>query len=374
MGFIFIDGNNLAIRSAFANSELSVNLGNNEDNAHPDDIFDISNEFPTGVLHGFFRSIIFLKKEFPCHYMAIVWDGGNSRRKKMTEPAIKNKMIKNGYKENRITDSPKKEILNYLMQKEVLKEAISLTNIPQIIMKDEEADDVVCSYVHKYKSTNQQIVLYTTDKDYYQLLDENVLIFKDNLLMSSQDFEKTYGIPPNLWVDACAFSGDTSDNIFGVPGWGEKTSIAAISEYGSFGNTYLNLHEKYDHLKKKYPDITSESDFEELSCKKTSSGKLKYPEIVIQMPFTGVALAFERGLIKMPKAALNALIYEYRARLAFELKKMICDLKVPNLPGTFGKKAWNRNKEGDFQSFCLKYSLHEILESSQMICSDQVAI
>ena len=167
MKLLLIDGNNLAIRSAFANSELSVRLQSvKNEEVHPDDAFDSGESFPTGVLHGFFRSVAMLKGKYPDHYMAIAWDGGNTRRRNLTKPAVEAGIIPEDYKENRLSGEPKKEIENFIKQKEDLRKAISYTNIPQIVVNGEEADDVIASYVSKYSGVATEIILFTTDKDY----------------------------------------------------------------------------------------------------------------------------------------------------------------------------------------------------------------
>lgn len=371
MKFIFVDGNNLAIRSAFANSELSAQISTSEDGPiHPDDIFDSGERFPTGVFHGFFRSIAMLRNSYPEHNMTIVWDGGNTRRKDLTKQAVIDGLIPAGYKENRVTEEPKSEIVNFLKQKEDLRKALSFTNIPQIFVKDEEADDVVASYVEKYLDISEQIILFTTDKDYYQLLSPSVSVLRANDFITEESFTSQYGISPKLWVDAGAFMGDDSDNIFGVPGWGEKTSIAAIQQNGSFEGIYESFHKECDELRVKYPDLTGD-EFKELSEMKSPKGKLKYPGIFSRSKFTGVAMAVEKGEVKKPKSVINALMHEERARLALVLKQMIKNIPLPNLPGTFDIPLWDRKKEKEFLEFCNRYSLNEVAEDYEALCSPQ---
>ncbi len=371
MKFLLIDGNNLAIRSAFANSELSVSLQSvKNEEVHPDDAFDSGDAFPTGVLHGFFRSVAMLKGKYPDHYMAIAWDGGNARRRSLTKPAVEAGIIPEDYKENRLVGEPKKEIENFIKQKEDLRKAISYTNIPQIVVNGEEADDVIASYVSKYSSIASEIILFTTDKVYYQLLSSNVSVLRSEDLVTEVSFRSEFGVDPKKWVDIGAFMGDTSDNIFGVPGWGEKTAIAAIQQNGSFDLVYESFHKECDILREKYPDLTGD-DLSNLRKMVSPKGRTKYPDLFNGAPFTGVALAVENGTIKKPKSLINALIYEQRARLAKVLKEMVLDIKVPNLPGTFGANSWDRKMEKEFLDFCTKFSLKDVSDEYESICSRQ---
>lgn len=369
MKFIFVDGNNLAIRSAFANSELSAQI-DSSDTGHPDDIFESGERFPTGVFHGFFRSIAMLRNSYPEHNMTIVWDGGNTRRNNLTKQAVIDGLIPSGYKENRLTEEPKDEIVKFLKQKEDLRKALSYTNIPQIVVKDEEADDVIASYVEKYLETSEQIILFTTDKDYYQLLTPSVSALRANDFVTEENFISQYGISPKLWVDACSFIGDDSDNIFGVPGWGEKTAIAAIQQNGSFEAIYESFHKECDELRIKYPDLDEEG-LKKLAEMKSPKGKLKYPGLFSRSKFTGVAMAVENGEIKKPKSVINALIHEERARLAKVLKQMVRNIPLPNLPGTFNIPLWDRKMEKDFLEFCNRYSLNEVADDYEVLCSPQ---
>lgn len=372
MKLLLVDGNNLAIRSAFANSELSTRINaDNAENQNPDDAFEEGELFPTGVFHGFFRSLSMLRSSYPEHYIAIAWDGGNTRRTTLTDPAVKEGIIPSGYKANRKTEEePKREIANFLKQKDDLRKALSFTNIPQIVVKDEEADDVIASYVEKYSPISEQIIVYSTDKDFYQLLFHNVSILRSEEFVTEESFKSKYDIEPWQWVDVGGFMGDDGDNIFGVPGWGEKTAIATIQQSKTLEDSYVSFHKECDSLREKYPDL-SEADFEILSKMKSPTGKEKYPGITKATPFTGVAWAIENKELKKPKSVLNALMHEKRARLAKVLKKMIVDLKLPILPGTCGTDSWNRKMEKEFLSFCSKFNLHSVSDDYEILCGIQ---
>jgi 5'-3' exonuclease len=330
MKYLLIDGNNLAVRSAFANDGLTNQEG-----------------VPTGVHYGVFNSLILLKKKFPSHQFLVVWDGKSARRVLEAQEGVQKGLVPSGYKENRDKgDDMPQPLKDFYSQADFLKKGIGQTGIPQIRLKEFEADDIIASYSRKISKNGEEVICVTSDKDYYQLLDDNIKIFdgmKDQMIKKSE-WVKSNGIEPEKHVDVGSLSGDTGDNIFGVPGWGEKTAIKAIQQYGSWEGVLKAYHEKYDEVRKEFPDIHGKefeelknlrTDKEEEKFKNDEPWKGKYPEISEGMPFTGVALAFEKGDWKPKKKTgvkneLMVLIFEDRIKLAYSLKKM--DDDIPDLP------------------------------------------
>jgi len=309
MKYLLIDGNNLAIRSAFANQELSNAEG-----------------IPTGVHFGVFQSLLNLKRAYPSHRFLMVWDGKSKRRMKEASVGVEKKLIPSGYKANRKKDDQPKPLLDFYAQAPYLKKGIDKAGIPQIRLADYEADDVIASYCRQLEA--DEIVVVTSDKDYFQLLDDKVSIWNGMTMekIDKDTFKEKYEIEPLQFVDCGALSGDTSDNIFGIPSWGEKTSISMIKTHKTWENMYKWLHEEYDERREQFPDL-SEEDFKQLVGIKTQKGNQKYPEIDVSMPFTGVALAVEQKKTKnIKKNILLALMFEERVRLAYSLKKMDDDI------------------------------------------------
>lgn len=330
MNYLLIDGNNLAIRSAFANEALQSSQG-----------------VPTGVHYGFFQSLIYFRHSFPDHQFLIAWDGKSKRRVVEAEEGVEKGIIKSGYKANRKDGEQRQPLLDFYAQAPYLKRAIEQTGIPQIRLPEFEADDVIASYCDKLSlEADTTIVTLTSDKDYYQLLKDNVRMY-DGMKQEAtteESFIETYGISPPQHVDCGALMGDTGDNIHGIPGWGEKGALKAIRKHGTWQALYKTLHEEYDSIREEHPDLKGE-EFEKLANLRTpkedekfynqEAWKGKYPEITERMPFTGVALAFEEKRWKPKKTSgvklnLMALIFEERVELAYSLKKM--DLDIPNLP------------------------------------------
>lgn len=316
----------MAVRAAFANSELKNSNGES-----------------TSVHYGVFNSLISLKEMYSSHTFVMFWDGKSKRRMRESMAAVEKRIITSAYKANRDKEEMPKPLLDFYAQAPILKKAIDKAGIAQIRFPEYETDDVIASYAKILKSAHD-IVLVTTDRDYYQLLDSNVVMWDGmkNKLTTKQDFVDEYKISPQQYVDVGAFCGDSGDNIFGVPGWGDKTALKAIQEYETWQNTLKKLHEELDPVRAKFPDLNAK-DFQELKNFKTPKEKPKYPEITENMPFTGVALALEKGEWKPEeksgvKNRVMALMFEERVALAHSLKKM--DDEIENLPElTFDAKC-----------------------------------
>jgi 5'-3' exonuclease len=361
--YLFVDANNLGIRSAFANSDLKAEMIDFSEDFNPDDTLDGKAYFPTGAIHGFFRSLASFRQMYPDYYIAVVWDGGYQRRTAMTEPMVKTGVIPEVYKANRKRGEVPQAIKDFQKQKPELKKLISLTNIPQIIVNGEEADDVIASYAKQLQ--NSEFVAQTTDKDYYQLFRPGLWILKgDGTLIDGEWFKSEYGLEPKQWVDVAAFMGDDGDSIHGVPAWGEKTACKHVARLGDFRKVLAELHVSHDDLRLKFPDLKGDA-FLALKNMETKAKHPVYPEVQEWMPFTGVAMAYEEGKVKIPKVELTALIYESRCDLAYNLKKMRDDIAVPGLP------SWDRQKQAEFKELCGKYQLETVASDSEALCWKQ---
>ncbi len=188
---------------------------------------------PTGAILGFVNIITsFLERESP-EYMAIVFD--------TEHPTFRNELYKQ-YKANR--DSFPEDLAPQLLK---IKKFIHLIGIEQIEVPGFEADDVIGTIAKKSAQEGYEVVCLTNDKDYYQLVDEKISLMKPSrkgedfeIVRRSQVFEK-FGVKPEQVVDVLALIGDTSDNIPGVKGIGEKTAIPLVQEFGSIEKIYENL-------------------------------------------------------------------------------------------------------------------------------------
>jgi len=317
MKYLLIDGNNLAIRAAFANEGLTN-----------------SNGVPTAVHYGVFQSLVSFKQQFQDYQFLMVWDGKSKRRVAEASAGVERGLVPSGYKENRPKgDDVRQELRDFYAQAPYLQRGIMQAGIPQVRLPDFETDDVIASYC-KLLRDDSGIVVATSDKDYYQLLHENVKLWDGmkQKMTTKDDWEGEFKITPDQYVDCGALSGDTGDNIFGIPAWGEKGALKAIQEFGSWEKVLEEYKAKYSGVRNDFPDLKdNEAEFQRLKDIKTKSGKDKYPDITINMPFTGVALAVEDKKTKsITKTVLLALMFEERVRLAYSLKKM--DDEISDLP------------------------------------------
>jgi len=177
----------------------------------------------TNALFGFIRSLLKLKKDFSPEHLVAVFDGpDNTKKRKALYPE---------YKANR---SKMPEDLRYQIQS--AQKFCRLAGIPYLNIPEVEADDTMASVALWGKEQYPAIYLCTGDKDMAQMVDETVKLlntFKENLVLGPKEVEETYGVPPDKIVDLLAITGDSSDNIPGLPGFGPKTAVSLIGSFGS---------------------------------------------------------------------------------------------------------------------------------------------
>ena len=135
------------------------------------------------------------------------------------------------------------------MQMPVLKEVLDSLNIPRYEMAGWEADDLIGTISRKCEAAGWDCVVVTGDKDSLQLITDHTKVklvstrmgqttTKD---MDEAAFREQYGFAPIHMIDLKALMGDTSDNIPGVPGVGEKTAMGLVQKYGSIDALYAKM-------------------------------------------------------------------------------------------------------------------------------------
>lgn len=130
-----------------------------------------------------------------------------------------------------------------------IKEFITYLNIPQIEKPGYEADDVIGTLAREAADHGIEVYCVTPDKDYCQLVTDHVKIYRPNMFDSTYDIVdedkvcEKFGVPPAQVIDILGLIGDTSDNVPGVKGIGEKTAIPLIQQYGTIANLYEHLDE-----------------------------------------------------------------------------------------------------------------------------------
>ncbi len=177
----------------------------------------------TNALFGFIRSLLKLFKDFNPEYMAIVFDGVNNSESR--------EAIYAEYKANR-AECPK-DLAEQLV---AASRFCEIAGLKQIMWPGVEADDTMGALAKWGPSSGFDVFLCTSDKDMCQMVSSHVFIlntFKENLILDPKGVEANFGVPPSQIVDLLSLSGDGSDNVPGVSGFGLKTAAALLKEYGS---------------------------------------------------------------------------------------------------------------------------------------------
>jgi len=145
-------------------------------------------------------------------------------------------------------------------QIEEIKKMVLCLGLPTIEHPDYEADDVMGTIAENFGTPDCEVMLVTGDKDAYQLVDEHVKILAGRKglteyeIYDREGIENKLGITPEQVIDYMALMGDSSDNIPGIRGVGEKTALKLISQYGSLDGVY----EHVDELKGKQQQMVIE--------------------------------------------------------------------------------------------------------------------
>lgn len=228
---ILIDGNNLMFRSYYAT-------------AYSGSIMKNSKGFPTNALYGFTNMINKIINEEKPTKILVAFDKGKTFRHDNYHE----------YKAGRI------EMPSELKQQFVVaKELLDAMGIKYFEIDGYEADDIIGTFANMItNSDNYEGIIISSDRDLLQLINNKIKVKllknKDYIMMDENTFLDMYGIEPNKIIDLKGLEGDSSDNIPGVKGIGEKTALKLLQEYGSIENLYVNL----DKIKGKLFDKLNE--------------------------------------------------------------------------------------------------------------------
>jgi len=241
--------------------------------------------------------------------MVVGWDGGYTERTRISTEAVEAGIIPKAYKQERREaraqqDNGEKEKCNFIKQLEMAEQFLKNTRIAQLRVKGEEADDVIGSLCKRNLGKWDDIVLVTTDKDYYQLLWDGVRIYnstRDEFYDKNMLLEK-YGLEnADQWIDVGALAGETgpsSDTIYGVPGIGSVIACKLIRQY-------KNLEGVIKGAEAYFKDYIDKNGF---------------------MAFRERVISGEYKPSKLKEA--KVLAYRELVRVAYKLKKMHTELEV----------------------------------------------
>ena len=182
----------------------------------------------TSAAYGFTNTLLKLIEDHGITHMAVVFDvvgpGAGTFRDELFEE----------YKANR---SPIPEDLAEALP--CIKDIVEAAGVTVIEVPGVEADDVIGTLARLAAKEGTDVVIVSPDKDFQQLLDERISMFRPARRgeafdpVTADTFREKYGLPPIRFIDLLALMGDASDNVPGVQGIGEKTAGALIREYGS---------------------------------------------------------------------------------------------------------------------------------------------
>ncbi|HKA67125.1 MAG TPA: DNA polymerase I [Solirubrobacterales bacterium] len=221
-----IDGNSLAYRAFFA---LPESIGTSDGR-------------PTNAIYGLASMLVKIIDEHRPAGVVVAWDAGMSGRE----------VTYDLYKAQR---KPRPDLLReqwpHLMP---LVEAFGYTNVK---VEGYEADDVIASLVRQAREEGISVMVVTGDRDAYQLVGDGVRVMStsrgitETKVYDRDTVVERYGVAPELITDLMGLRGDTSDNIPGVPGIGEKTATQLLQEFGSLEEVLANV-DKVSGAKRKH--------------------------------------------------------------------------------------------------------------------------
>lgn len=223
---VLIDGNSLINRAFYALPILSNSDG----------------EFSNAV-YGFCNILIKLIETEAPKYMAVAFDMGY--------PTFRHQMY-GDYKAGR-----KKMPDELASQLPLLKATLASMNIKFVEQKGIEADDLVGTLSKKF---GVQTIVVSGDRDLFQLVDEKTTVFftkkgiSQTIVVTPQNIKEVYGVNANQVVDLKALMGDSSDNIKGVEGIGEKTAKTLLDTYSTLDGVFQNIEKISGKLKQKLID------------------------------------------------------------------------------------------------------------------------
>lgn len=223
-----IDGKSVFYRGYYAMPNLSTKDGT-----------------PTGGVYGFAALSLELIKKLKPDYVAVAWDKPKTNIRKRVE-------LYPEYKANRKPAPP-----DFYEQIPILHELLDAFGWPLYELDDYEADDIMGTFAKQAEAKGIETCLITSDLDALQVVGPLTHVyamkkgFTNIELFKPESFEAKYGIRVDQFLDLKALKGDSSDNIPGVPGIGEKTAIDLLQKYETLDNLYDNLWELKDSLRRK---------------------------------------------------------------------------------------------------------------------------
>ena len=214
----------------------------------------------TNAIYGFLAILFKILDEVNPEYIAVAFD--------LKVPTARHKLY-DGYKANR--KGMPEELAE---QMPIIKKILKAMNIDIIEKEGYEADDVLGTLSRFGENNGLEVHILSGDRDTFQLATDNVKIHiprtkggkTETDIFDKKKVEEVYGIEPKQLIEVKGLQGDTSDNIPGVPGIGEKTALSLIQKYGTVKNLYEKLEKGETDIKGKQKEkLENNKDLAELS-------------------------------------------------------------------------------------------------------------
>jgi len=218
-----IDGNSFCYRAYYAIRSLSNSKGQ-----------------PTNAVYGFVTMLNKIVKDNEPDMLAVAFDlkGPTFRHKKFEEYKIHRKPMPD----------------DLVSQMPVIKELVRSYNIPIYEIEGYEADDVLATLAKRAEERDIETYIVTGDKDALQLVDSHIKVLsthKEGLIYDPAKVKEIYGVKPGQITDLLSLMGDSSDNVPGVKGIGEKSAVELISEFGTLEGLLKNVEKVKGESKRK---------------------------------------------------------------------------------------------------------------------------
>jgi len=224
--FLLIDGNSLTYRAFFA---------------LPTDLATASGQV-TNAVYGFTSMLINMLRDHPSDRVLVAFD--------RPEPTFRHERV-DTYKAGR-SEAP--DILRQQMG--LVRQVIQTLGITMVEKPGFEADDILATLACRAADAGHDVIIVTGDRDVYQLVaDPHIKVLynrrgvSDYALYDEAGILERTGVPPEKYVMYAAMRGDTSDNLPGVPGVGEKTAAKLLERYGDLDGIFANVHEQTPKLR-----------------------------------------------------------------------------------------------------------------------------
>lgn len=195
-----------------------------------------SDQLPIGAVSGFCNMIWKLlcnlhdqkKENIPTH-LAVIFDYSSKTFRKEIFP---------DYKATR--KAPPEDLIP---QFSFIREATRAFGLPCIEIEGYEADDIIATYAKQAQEKGIKVTIISSDKDLMQLVNENVSLYDSvkNIRITPDQVKEKWGVFPEKMQDLQSLTGDSSDNIPGIPGIGPKTAAKLLEEFGSLDNLLENV-------------------------------------------------------------------------------------------------------------------------------------